>query len=69
MYVERNISYDDFFILFVRNSGYNCKPQDRVMSYIPQFFHNEKVLPFRITDQSSLLVYLGGAEKPPILGV
>ena len=37
------------------------------MSYIPQFFHNEKVLPFRITDQSSLSVYLGGTKKPSIL--
>ena len=37
------------------------------MSYIPHFFHNEKVLPFRITDQSSLSVYLGGTKKPSIL--
>ncbi|KAG5585918.1 hypothetical protein H5410_046352 [Solanum commersonii] len=29
-----------------------------------QFFHNEKVLPFNITDQSSLLVYLGGVVRP-----
>ena len=33
------------------------------------FFHNEKVLPFRITDQSSLSVYWGGTEKSPILRV
>ena len=33
------------------------------------FFHNEKVLPFRITDQSSLSVYLGGTEKATILRV
>ncbi|KAH0650568.1 hypothetical protein KY284_030480 [Solanum tuberosum] len=39
------------------------------MSYIPSFFHNEKVLPFKITDQPSLLVYLGVAERPPILRV
>ncbi|TMW81835.1 hypothetical protein EJD97_007678 [Solanum chilense] len=69
MYVERNILYDDFFNLVVQNCGYNCKPQDLVMSYIPHFFHNEKVLPFRRTNQSSLLVYLGGAEKPPMLRV
>ena len=39
------------------------------MSYIPHFFHNEKVLPFRITDQSSLSVYLRGTKKSPILRV
>ena len=39
------------------------------MSYILHFFHNEKVLLFRITDQSSLSVYLGGTEKSPILRV
>ena len=69
MYVERNILYDEFFNLVVQKSGFNCKPQDLVMSYITHFFHNEKVLPFRITDQSSLSVYLGGTKKPPILRV
>ena len=39
------------------------------MSYIPHFFHNEKVLPFGITDQSSLSVYLRGTGKPLILRV
>ena len=39
------------------------------MSYIPHFFHNDKVLPFRISDQSSLSVYLGGNKKPSILRV
>ena len=67
MNVERNILYDEFFNLVMQKSGYNCKPQDLVMSYIPHFFHNEKVLPFRITDQSSLSVYLGGTKKPSIL--
>ena len=38
MYVERNILYDEFFNLVVQKSGYNCKPQDFVMSYIPHFF-------------------------------
>ena len=69
MYVERNILYDEFFNLVVQKSGYNCKPQDLVMSYIPHFFYNEKVLDFRITNQSSFSVYLGGIEKPPILRV
>ena len=69
MYVERNILYDEFLNLVVQKFGYNCKPQDLVMSYIPHFFHNEKVLPFRIIDQSSLSVYLGGIEKPSILRV
>ncbi|TMW86258.1 hypothetical protein EJD97_021676, partial [Solanum chilense] len=67
--VERNILYDEFFNLVVQKSGYNCKPQDLVMSYTPHFFYNEKVLPFRITDQSSLSVYLGVTEKPSILRV
>ncbi|TMW97993.1 hypothetical protein EJD97_004694 [Solanum chilense] len=69
MYFERNILYDEFFNLVVQKSGYNCKPQDIFMSYIPHIFHNEKVLPFRITDQSSLSVYLGGTKKPSILRV
>ena len=69
MYVERNILYDEFFNLVVQMSGYNCKPQDLVMSYTPHFSYNEKVLPFRITDQSSLSVYLGGTEKLSILRV
>ena len=69
MYIERNILYDEFFNLVVQKSGYNCKLQDLVMSYIPHFSHNEKVLPFRITDRSSLSVYLGGTEKPPRLRV
>ena len=30
---------------------------------------NEKVLPFKITDQPSLFIYLRGAEKPTILRV
>ena len=33
------------------------------------FFHNEKGFIFRIIDQSSLSVYLGGIEKPLILRV
>ncbi|KAG5594736.1 hypothetical protein H5410_035968 [Solanum commersonii] len=48
---------------------YNCQLKDLVMSYIPHFFHNEKVLPFKIIDQPSLVVYLRGAERLPILRV
>ena len=43
--------------------------QDLFISYIPHFFLNEKVLPFKMIDQSSLSVYLKGTEKPPILKV
>ncbi|KAG5630112.1 hypothetical protein H5410_001829 [Solanum commersonii] len=68
MTVERNILYD-FVNLVMQKCGYNCQLKDLVMSNIPHFFHNEKVLPFKITDQPSLLVYLGGAERPPILRV
>ncbi|KAG5610422.1 hypothetical protein H5410_021703 [Solanum commersonii] len=53
----------------MQKNGYNCQLKDLVMSYIPHFFHNEKVLPFKITYHPSLLVYLGGAERPPILRV
>ncbi|KAG5601688.1 hypothetical protein H5410_033058 [Solanum commersonii] len=69
MTVEKNILYDDFVNLVMQKCGYNCQLRDLVMSYIPHFFHNEKVLPLKITDQPSLLVYLGGAERPPILRV
>ncbi|KAG5605433.1 hypothetical protein H5410_026925 [Solanum commersonii] len=34
------------------------------MSYILSFFRNEKVLPFKIIDQPSLLVYFGGVVRP-----
>ncbi|KAG5595869.1 hypothetical protein H5410_037101 [Solanum commersonii] len=69
MTVKRNILYDDFVNLVMEKCGYNCQLKDLVMSYIPHFFHNEKVLPFKITDQPSLVVYLGGAKRPPILRV
>ena len=69
MYVERNILYDEFFNLIVQKCRYNCKQQDLFMSFILNFFHNENLLPFRITNKSSLSVYWGGTEKPPILRV
>ncbi|KAG5591392.1 hypothetical protein H5410_041906 [Solanum commersonii] len=69
MTVKRNILNDDFVYLVMQKCGYNCQLKDLVMRYIPHFFHNEKVLPFKITDQPSLLIYLGGAERPPILKV
>ena len=53
----------------MQNSTNNCKQQDLIMSYNPHFFNNEKVLPFRITYQPILLVYLGVSQKSPILRV
>ncbi|KAG5585044.1 hypothetical protein H5410_045478 [Solanum commersonii] len=56
MTVERNILYDDFVNLVMEKCGYNCQLKDLV-------------LPFKITYQPSLIVYLGGAKRPPILRV
>uniref|UniRef100_M1DZZ2 Uncharacterized protein n=1 Tax=Solanum tuberosum TaxID=4113 RepID=M1DZZ2_SOLTU len=61
--VERSILYDDFVNLVIHNCGLNCQSKDIVISYILSFFHNKKVLPFKITDQPSLLVYLGGVVR------
>ncbi|KAG5575757.1 hypothetical protein H5410_055891 [Solanum commersonii] len=44
----------------IQKCVFNCQSKDLVMSYIPS-------LPFKITYQPSLLVYLGGAERLPIL--
>ncbi|KAG5620895.1 hypothetical protein H5410_006113, partial [Solanum commersonii] len=48
----------------IQKCGFNCQSKDVVMSYIPIFSHNKKVLPSKITDQSSLLVYLERAVRP-----
>ncbi|KAG5577473.1 hypothetical protein H5410_057607 [Solanum commersonii] len=64
MTVKKNILYADFMNLVVHNCGLNCQPKDLVISYIHNFFHNEKVLPFKITDQPSLLIYVGEAVRP-----
>ncbi|KAG5630979.1 hypothetical protein H5410_002696 [Solanum commersonii] len=69
MTVERNILYDDFVNLVMEKCGYNCQRKYLVMSYLPHFFHNEKVLPFKITDQPSFVVYLGRADRPSIVRV
>ncbi|KAG5568636.1 hypothetical protein H5410_064352 [Solanum commersonii] len=68
-WVEKKNRYIWHWKDVMQKCGYNCQLKDLVMSYIPHFFHNKKILPFKITDQPSLLVYFGGTERSPILRV
>ena len=54
MTVQSDISYDDFMNLIISYYGLNCQLEDLIFSYMHCSFENQRVLPFKITDQIRL---------------
>ncbi|KAF3656295.1 putative 2-oxoglutarate-dependent dioxygenase AOP1.2-like [Capsicum annuum] len=52
MTVQSNISYDDFVNLIISYCGLNCQSKELIISYMHSSFENQRVLPFKITDQN-----------------
>ncbi|PHT52032.1 hypothetical protein CQW23_06494 [Capsicum baccatum] len=53
MTVQSDVSYDDFVNLIISYYGLNCHPEELVISYMHSSFENQRVLPFKITNQST----------------
>ncbi|PHU01696.1 hypothetical protein BC332_31483 [Capsicum chinense] len=64
MTVQSDVLYDDFVNLIISFCGLNCQPEELTISYIHNSFENQRVLPFKITDQVRLHAYLSDSTKP-----
>ena len=64
MTVQSDVSYDDFVNLIISYCGLNFQSEELVISYMHNSFENQRVLPFKITDQVQLRVYLSDLSKP-----
>ncbi|KAF3658260.1 hypothetical protein FXO37_14486 [Capsicum annuum] len=64
MTVQSDILYDDFVKLIIRYCGLNCQPKELVISYMHSSFENQRVLPFKTTDQVRLRAYLSDSARP-----
>ncbi|KAM3248916.1 hypothetical protein P3L10_010685 [Capsicum annuum] len=51
MKVQSDVSYDDFLNLITSYYGLNCQLEELFISYTHNSFENQRVLPFKITDQ------------------
>ncbi|KAM3326371.1 hypothetical protein P3S67_001497 [Capsicum chacoense] len=64
MIVQSDVLYDDFVNLIINYCGLNYQSEELVISYMHNFFENQRVLPFKITDQIQLCAYLSDSSKP-----
>ncbi|KAM3236381.1 hypothetical protein P3L10_016418 [Capsicum annuum] len=64
MTVQSDVSYDDFVNLIISFCGLNCQPEEFPISYMHNSFENQRVLPFKITDQVRLRSYLSDSTRP-----
>ncbi|KAM3309231.1 hypothetical protein P3S67_010975 [Capsicum chacoense] len=64
MSVQSDISYDDFVNLIISYFGINFQPKELIISYMHNFFKNQRVLPFKLTDQVQLRAYLSNSSRP-----
>lgn len=62
--VQTDVVYDDFVNLIMSYCELNCQPKDLVITYMHSSFENQRVLPFRISDQVRLRAYLRDAARP-----
>ncbi|KAG5612061.1 hypothetical protein H5410_023342 [Solanum commersonii] len=46
------------------NCGLNCQSNDLVISYMHKSFENQRILPFKISNQLRLRAYLSDATRP-----
>ncbi|KAG5592705.1 hypothetical protein H5410_043219 [Solanum commersonii] len=63
MTVQRDILYNDFVNSIISYCGLNCQPNDLVISYMHKSFENQRVLPFKISNQLRLSAYLSDATR------
>ncbi|KAG5619667.1 hypothetical protein H5410_004885, partial [Solanum commersonii] len=63
MTVQRGILYNDFVNSIISYCGLNCQPNDLVISYMHKSFENQRVLPFKISNQLHLRAYLSVATR------
>ncbi|KAG5601712.1 hypothetical protein H5410_033082, partial [Solanum commersonii] len=63
MTVQRDILYNDFVNSIISYCGLNCQLNDLVISYMHKSFENQKVLPFKISNQFRLSAYLSDATR------
>ncbi|KAG5596511.1 hypothetical protein H5410_037743, partial [Solanum commersonii] len=63
MTVQRNILYNDFMNSIISYCGLNCQPNDLVISYMHKSFENQRVIPFKISNQLRLHAYLSDATR------
>ncbi|KAG5617244.1 hypothetical protein H5410_017068 [Solanum commersonii] len=63
MTVQRDILYNDFVNSIISYCGLNCQPNDLVISYMHKSFENQRVLPFKISNQLRLGAYLSDATR------
>ncbi|KAF3633860.1 hypothetical protein FXO38_25375 [Capsicum annuum] len=61
--VQSNILYDDFMNLIISYCGLNVQLEELIISYMLSFFENQRVLPFKITDQVWLRTYLSDSSR------
>ncbi|PHU25643.1 hypothetical protein BC332_03975 [Capsicum chinense] len=64
MTVQSDVLYNDFVNLIISYCGLNCQPEELVISYMYNSFENQRVLPFKITDQVRLCAYLSNSSRP-----
>ena len=64
MTVQSDVSYNDFVNLIIRFCGLNYQPKELSINYIHSSFENQRVLPFKITDQVWLCAYLSDSSRP-----
>ncbi|KAG5627956.1 hypothetical protein H5410_013174, partial [Solanum commersonii] len=63
MTVQRDILYNDFVNSIISYCRLNCQPNDLVISYMHKSFENQRVLPFKISNQLRLSAYLSDATR------
>ncbi|XP_060182899.1 uncharacterized protein LOC132612813 [Lycium barbarum] len=64
MTVPKDVEFDDFVNLIINYCELSCEPKDLVITYMHSSFENQRVLPFKITDQSRLRTYLKDVARP-----
>ena len=64
MTVQSDVLYDDFVNLIISYCGLNYQSEELVISYMHNSFENQRVLPFKITDQVRLRAYLSDSSRP-----
>ena len=63
MTIQSDVLYDDFMNLIISYYGLNCQSEELVIIYMHSSFENQKVLPFKITDQVWLHTYLSDSSR------
>ncbi|KAM3306736.1 hypothetical protein P3S67_013607 [Capsicum chacoense] len=63
MTIQSDVSYDDFVNLIISFCGLNSQPEEFAISYMHSSFENQRVLPFKITDQVWLRSYLSDSTR------